>query len=194
MITVGSNVIVEIDGEKYNLTVNEGGSYTVNSGTMSCSFYIGKSGASGYIDTRAKTTDVTDGPCFIAINSTSDPAYLSAMFLFANGVINAEHSVSIYVSGGSFKTIDPKYIPSNITYFISSGAYYRTGSDWETGKEATISDIVSAYHNGGARIFLTSDGNIAGVSDVISANPKGAINKEIAYLNITTGEMAIVAE
>lgn len=81
------------------------------------------------------------------------------------------------------KTIDPKYIPSKDAYFVLSGLYFRTGDDWNTGEDATIADIVTAYYNGGARIFQMSGIECIGVSNVIGASASGSSSPFITYYN-----------
>ena len=76
------------------------------------------------------------------------------------------------------KQIDPKY---TITYFITSGSLIRTGDDWDTGKTATVDDIVSAYKKGHTRIIDgPSFGNIVG--DVVGTYIYSGAHK-VTYVN-----------
>ena len=79
------------------------------------------------------------------------------------------------------KTIDPKYIPNTDVFFVLSGSSFRTGTDWDAGEDATIADIVSAYHDGGARIFQMSSGECIGISNVIGASASGSSSPFITY-------------
>lgn len=56
---------------------------------------------------------------------------------------------------------------SAVVYFVTSNNYFRTGTDWSTGLEATISDIVSAYQNGPVKIYEMYGGSFVGVGDVV---------------------------
>ena len=85
------------------------------------------------------------------------------------------------------KTIDEKFIPSKETFFVVSGqGSFRTGTDWYEGEDATIADIVSAYHDGGAKIFQMSGINCIGISNVIGASAPGSSSPFITYYNYTS--------
>ena len=122
--------------------------------------------------------------------------YLGA--IFPKRGVYFEKSSGIYVSGFSFrdssapeiawdgkienvKTIDPKYIPSKEAFFVLSGPGFRTGTDWDAGEDVTIADIVTAYHDGGARIFQMSSGKHIGISNVIGASVLGSSSPFITY-------------
>lgn len=118
--------------------------------------------------------------------------------IFPKRGVYFEKSSDVYVSGFSFrdssapeiawdgkienvKTIDPKFIPSKETFFVLSGLGFRTGTDWDAGEGVTIADIVTAYHDGGARIFQMSSGECIGISNVIGASVSGSSSPFITY-------------
>ena len=118
--------------------------------------------------------------------------------IFPKRGVYFEKSSGFYVSGFSFrdssapeiawdgkvenvKTIDPKYIPNTDVFFVTSSGSFRTGTDWESGEDATIADIVSAYHDGGARIFQMYGSECIGISNVIGASASGSSSPFITY-------------
>ena len=85
------------------------------------------------------------------------------------------------------KTIDEKFIPSKEAFFVISGqGAFKTGTDWYEGEDATIADIVSAYHDGRARIFQMSSGECIGISNVIGASASGSSSPFITYYDYLT--------
>lgn len=58
--------------------------------------------------------------------------------------------------GGSFGAV----------YFVTSDNSFRTGTDWSTGEDATVSDIISAYNEGTVKIYQMSGGSLVGVGEV----------------------------
>ena len=56
---------------------------------------------------------------------------------------------------------------SAAVYFVTSDNHFRTGTDWDTGTEAIIADIVSAYNDGPVKIYKMYSGEFAGVGEVI---------------------------
>lgn len=59
---------------------------------------------------------------------------------------------------------------SAAAYFVTSNNYFRTGTDWYTGTEATVADIVSAYNDGPVKIYKMYSGEFAGVGEVVGYN------------------------
>ena len=99
-----------------------------------------------------------------------------------NGALTHKKIEIVRESQEEVKQIDPKYIPSKETFFVVSGqGSFRTGTDWYEGEDATIADIVSAYHDGGARIFQMSGGERIGISNVIGASEPGSSSPFITY-------------
>ena len=168
----GTPVTVNIDGREYNATLEEGGTYMLGTGSVSCDWHIGSHGA---IDIRDHITYTSDYPFFVVISVNG-----GCMVLFDNESTGTEHEFAIY--SGSIKQIDLKYIPNSEVFFISSGLYFRTGTDWDSGKDATIADIVSAYYKGGAKIIQSS----GGVSNVIGASVPASSSPFITYYDHTS--------
>lgn len=56
---------------------------------------------------------------------------------------------------------------SAAVYFVTSDNSYRTGTDWSTGEEATIADIISAYQDGPVKIYEMYAGSFVGVGEVV---------------------------
>ena len=56
---------------------------------------------------------------------------------------------------------------SAAVYFVTSDKHFRTGTDWNTGTEATVADIVSAYNDGPVKIYEMYAGSFAGVGEVV---------------------------
>ena len=59
---------------------------------------------------------------------------------------------------------------SAAVYFVTSDNHFRTGNDWNTGTEATVADIVSAYNDGPVKIYKMYSGEFAGVGEVVGYN------------------------
>ena len=124
------------------------------------------------------SSDVENGnyPFRIEKNSTT----VNTAFVKGGGY---NYITATCTSNGKIKTIDPKYIPNTDVFFVSSGSGFRTGTDWNAGEDATIADIVTAYHDGGARIFQMSGINCIGISNVIGASASGSSSPFITYYN-----------
>ena len=103
-----------------------------------------------------------------------------------NGAVTNKRIEIVRESQEEVKQIDPKFIPSKEAFFVVSGLGFRTGIDWDAGEDATIADIVSAYHDGGARIFQMSDIECIGVSNVIGASASGSSSPFITYYDYTS--------
>ena len=56
---------------------------------------------------------------------------------------------------------------SAAVYFVTSDGYFRTGTDWGTGGDVTVADIVSAYNDGPVKIYKMYSGEFAGVGEVV---------------------------
>lgn len=56
---------------------------------------------------------------------------------------------------------------SAAVYFVTSNDYFRTGTDWDTGEDVTVADIVSAYKDGPVKIYQMYNGSFAGVGEVV---------------------------
>lgn len=164
------------------LTLSEplivGAPYTVNVGGDKC-----------------KTTCTTDGEHLYFVVSVQGSAQGSLvvddpinnpLVALWNGAVTNKRIEIVRESQEEVKQIDPKFIPSKDAYFVSSGLYFRTGNDWDSGEDATISDIVSAYHDGGARIFQMSSGECMGISNVIGASASGSSSPFITYYDYTS--------
>ena len=68
---------------------------------------------------------------------------------------------------------------SAAVYFVTSNNYFRTGTDWSTGTEATIADIVSAYQNGPVRIYEMYGGSFVGVGEVVGYKMYNGVEQPI---------------
>lgn len=135
---------------------------------------------------KYKTTCTTDGDhLYITVPAqgtlvVDDPINNPLVALW-NGAVTHKNIEIVLESQEEVKQIDPKFIPSKETYFVSSGLYFRTGNDWNAGEDTTIADIVTAYHDGGARIFQMSSGECIGISNVIGASASGSSSPFITY-------------
>ena len=75
----------------------------------------------------------------------------------------------LIIQGGTVK----KTAKSNVgggsaaVYFVTSDNHFRTGTDWNTGTEATVADIVSAYNDGPVKIYEMYGGSFVGVGEVV---------------------------
>ena len=75
----------------------------------------------------------------------------------------------LIIQGGAIK----KTAKSNVgggsaaVYFVTSDNYFRTGTDWGTGADVTVADIVSAYKDGPVKIYKMYNGSFAGVGEVV---------------------------
>lgn len=56
---------------------------------------------------------------------------------------------------------------SAAVYFVTSDGQFRKGTDWGTGTEATVADIVSAYNDGPVKVYKMYGGSFAGVGEVV---------------------------
>ena len=56
---------------------------------------------------------------------------------------------------------------SAAVYFVTSDGYFRTGTDWGTGGDVTVADIVSAYNDGPVKIYKMYGGEFAGVGEIV---------------------------
>lgn len=56
---------------------------------------------------------------------------------------------------------------SSAVYFVTSNNFFRTGTDWDTGEDVTVSDIVSAYNEGPVKIYEMYSGSFVGVGEVV---------------------------
>lgn len=54
-----------------------------------------------------------------------------------------------------------------IVYFTLSESSLRTGSDWDTGSDASKEDVVAAYKEGMVKIFYMYGGSFSGVGNVV---------------------------
>ena len=54
-----------------------------------------------------------------------------------------------------------------IVYFTLSESSLRTGSDWNTGSDASKEDVVAAYKEGMVKIFYMYNGSLSGVGNVV---------------------------
>ena len=176
LLANGSFVTVNIDGTEYNATLEEGGEYMLGTGVSNCYYHIGHSGG---INFSSKTTFTSGYPFFVVIDADG-----KCMVLFDGESTGTEHTFGVYA--GEIKQIDPKFIPSKETFFVLSGPGFRTGTDWDAGEDVTIADIVTAYHDGGARIFQMSSGECIGISNVIGASASGSSSPFITYYNYTS--------
>lgn len=56
---------------------------------------------------------------------------------------------------------------SAAVYFVTSDDYFRTGTDWGTGKDVAVANIVSAYRDGPVKIYTMYGGTFVGVGEVV---------------------------
>lgn len=56
---------------------------------------------------------------------------------------------------------------SAAVYFVTSDGHFRTGTDWGTGGDVTVADIVSAYNDGPVKIYEMYGGSFVGVGEVV---------------------------
>lgn len=56
---------------------------------------------------------------------------------------------------------------SAAVYFVTSDDYFRTGTDWGTGGDVAVADIVSAYKDGPVKIYKMYGGAFVGVGEVV---------------------------
>lgn len=56
---------------------------------------------------------------------------------------------------------------SAAVYFVTSDGYFKTGTDWGTGGDVTVADIVSAYNDGPVKIYKMYSGEFAGVGEIV---------------------------
>lgn len=68
---------------------------------------------------------------------------------------------------------------SAAVYFVTSDDYFRTGTDWSTGEEATIADIVSAYQDGPVKIYEMYGGSFVGVGEVVGYRMYNGVEQPI---------------
>ena len=146
-------------------------------------------------DDKCKTTCTTDGEHLHIVVSVQGSAQGSLIVddpinnpLVAswNGAVTNKKIEIVRESQEEVKQIDPKFIPSKETFFVLSGPGFRTGTDWDSGEDVTIADIVTAYHDGRARIFQMSSGECIGVSNVIGASTSGSSSPFITYYDYTS--------
>lgn len=52
-------------------------------------------------------------------------------------------------------------------YFTLSEGFLRTGSDWNTGIDASTEDVVTAYKENMVKIFYMYNGSLSGVGNVV---------------------------
>lgn len=55
---------------------------------------------------------------------------------------------------------------AGVVYFVTSDNYIRNGSNWSTGTDATVDDVISAYEKGHARIFRMYNGDLTNVANI----------------------------
>ena len=142
----------------------------------------------------------TAGPVVFALG---DNVEYAGIIFPKRGIYFGTDSSGIFTTGISFdssttpeitwdgnietiKTIDPKYIPNTDVFFVLSGSGFRTGTDWYEGEDATIADIVSAYHDGGAKIFQMKGVTCIGISNVIGASASDSSSPFITYYDYTS--------
>lgn len=188
-IVVGNNWVYvsdEIpDGEMYNRN--------------GCWVFFSNGKKQDMLLTQRASYILTAGPVMFVL--TDNIEYLGGIFpkrgvyfekssgIYANGVSFGDSSVPEIAWDGkveNVKTIDPKFIPSKEAFFVTSSGSFRTGNDWDSGEDATIADIVSAYHDGRARIFQMSSGECIGISNVIGASASGSSSPFITYYDYLT--------
>lgn len=161
-----------------SLTLSEplivGAPYTVNIGGDECKTTCTK-GADEFLYIFVSVQGSAQGS-LIVTDPINNPLVASW-----NGAMTNKWITIVQESQEEVKQIDPKFIPSKETYFVSSGLYFRTGNDWNAGEDTTIADIVTAYHDGGARIFQMSGGECIGISNVIGASASGGSSPFITY-------------
>ena len=87
----------------------------------------------------------------------------------------------LIVHGNTVKKTAKKNVGggSAAVYFVTSNNYFRTGTDWSTGTEATIADIVSAYQNGPVRIYEMYGGSFVGVGEVVGYKMYNGVEQPI---------------
>ena len=56
---------------------------------------------------------------------------------------------------------------SAAVYFVTSDGHFRTGTDWGTGVDVTVADIVSAYNDGPVKVYEMYGGSFVGVGEVV---------------------------
>ena len=72
----------------------------------------------------------------------------------------------LIIQNDTVKKTPKDNVGAGVVYFVSSGNYFRTGADWDIGKDATVADIVSAYKDGPVKIYQMSSGALVGVGEV----------------------------
>ena len=169
LLVNGTPVTVNVDGTEYNVTLEEGGRYTLGTGSVSCDYHIGSYGA---IDIRDHITYTGDYPFFVVINVGDESG--RCMVLFDSESTGTEHEFAVY--SGSIKQIDPKYIPSpnvivNITRnedgtgsadktYAEVKALIDSGADVKCRVETSVADYVGLNVRGNIMCFeaTTFDG------------------------------------
>ena len=68
---------------------------------------------------------------------------------------------------------------SAAVYFVTSDSSYRTGTDWSTGKEATVADIISAYQDSPVKIYEMYGGSFVGVGEVVGYKMYNGVKQPI---------------
>ena len=56
---------------------------------------------------------------------------------------------------------------SAAVYFVTSDGHFRKGTDWGTGVDVTVADIVSAYNDGPVKVYEMYGGSFIGVGEVV---------------------------
>lgn len=72
----------------------------------------------------------------------------------------------LIIQDGTVKKTAKSNVGAGVVYFVTSNNYFRTGTDWSTGEDVTVADIVSAYKEGPVKIYQMSSGALVGVGEV----------------------------
>lgn len=85
-----------------------------------------------------------------------------------NSVDNVQDSDTVLIiqDGEVKQTAKDNVGGVGVVYFVTSGDYIRNGSNWATGTDATVDDIVAAYEKGHVRIFRMYNGDLTNVSNI----------------------------
>ena len=68
---------------------------------------------------------------------------------------------------------------SAAVYFVTSDGSFRTGTDWGTGVDVTVADIVSAYNDGPVKIYEMYGGSFVGVGEVVGYKMYNGVEQPI---------------
>lgn len=81
---------------------------------------------------------------------------------------------------------------SAAVYFVTSDGHFRTGTDWGTGVDVTVADIVSAYNDGPVKVYEMYGGSFVGVGEVVGYKMYNG-SERLIYMNPNTRELVYLA-